>query len=123
VEAPTPFYVDKLGPLADPLRLAHLNIPYGEPLVVAGWALDARQRRPAAAVDLVLDGVSYRASVARPRADVASAHGDHAYFRSGFNASLPREVLTPGRHELEIRIVVSGGREYYSATRFRFEAA
>ncbi len=118
---PTPFHVDQLGPVTDPLRLTRVTVPRNEQLVVAGWALDARQRRPAAAVDLVLDDAVYRTTVRMPRADVATAHGDQAYFRSGFSAWFPSGVITIGSHRLEIRIVLSGGNQYYSAARIAFE--
>ncbi len=121
IEVPTPFHVDQLGPVTDPLRLTRVTVPRNEQLVVAGWALDARQRRPAAAVDLVLDDAVYRTTVRMPRADVATAHGDQAYFRSGFSAWFPSGVITIGSHRLEIRIVLSGGNQYYSAARIAFE--
>jgi hypothetical protein len=123
IEIPTPFHVDQLGPVTDPLRLAMLTVPRNEQLVVAGWALDGRQRRPAVAVDLVLDDAVYRTAVRVPRADVAAAQGDQAYFRSGFSAWFPPDVVTSGSHRLEIRVVLSGGNQYYSAARLSFEAA
>jgi hypothetical protein len=122
VELPALFYLDQFGPVRDPLAVPHMRVPLDEHVVVAGWALDARRRRPAAAVDLVLDGAPYRASVGISRADVAAAHGDPAYVRSGFRARFPSGALTAGSHELEIRVVVSGGREYYPAARIRFQA-
>jgi hypothetical protein len=122
VECPALFYVDQFGPVQSPLGVPHMRVPVHEHVVVAGWALDARQRRPAVAVDLVLDGVTYRATVGLSRADVAAAHSDQAYVRSGFRARFPPGAVTAGSHELEIRIVVSGGREYHPAARMRFEA-
>jgi hypothetical protein len=98
-----------------------MRVPLNEHVVVAGWALDARRRRPAVAVDLVLDGATYRATVGISRADVAAAHGDQAYVRSGFRARFPPGAVTAGSHELEIRVVVSGGFEYYPAGRMSFE--
>ena len=122
VDFPTPFSLDQFGPFPEPLRLARIEVPHGEELVLEGWALDVRGRRPAAAVDLVLDGTSYRTSVRVPRADVAAAYGGLVYFRSGFKARFPRGVLTPGSHDLEIRVVMGGEREYSSVVRMRFEA-
>jgi hypothetical protein len=122
VELPALFYLDQLGPVREPLGVPHLRVPFAEHTVVAGWALDARRRRPAAAVDLVLDGATYRATVGISRADVAAAHGDQAYVRSGFHARFPPGAVAAGSHELEIRVVVNGGREYYPAARMRFEA-
>jgi hypothetical protein len=122
VEQATPFYVDRFGPYTDPARVGLLQVLHSEELVVSGWAVDARARRPAAAVDLVLDGVAYRAAVKVPRADVAAFHDEQAYARSGFDAHFPAGVLSRGQHELEVRVVFTGAREYYSAARFQFEA-
>jgi hypothetical protein len=121
VELPALFYLDQFGLVQEPLAVSHLRLPFNEPVVVAGWALDARQRLPAAAVDLILDGVTYRAVVGIPRVDVAAAHGNQAYVRSGFRARFPLGAVSAGSHELEIRVVVSGGREYYLAARIRFD--
>jgi hypothetical protein len=121
VELPALFSLDQFGPVQEPLGVKHVRVPLNEHVVVAGWALDARRRRPAVAVDLVLDGAAYRATIGISRADVAAAHGDQAYVRSGFRARFPPGAITPGLHELEMRVVVSGGREYYRAARMRFE--
>ena len=122
VELPALFYLDQLGPVEKPLGVSHLRVPLSEPVVVSGWALDALRRRPAVAVDLVLDGATYRAIVGISRPDVAAVHGDQAYVCSGFRARFPPGSVTAGSHELEMRVVVSGGREYYAAARMRFEA-
>ena len=68
------FHLDQLGPIADPASHVRLAVPHGEALRLVGWALDAARRRPAAAIELVLDGVRYRAAVRFPRPDVAAAY-------------------------------------------------
>ena len=55
-QQPPLFHVDWLGPVTNPAGQAALQVAHGEPLRLAGWALDAAGRRPARAVDLVLDG-------------------------------------------------------------------
>lgn len=122
VETPTPFYVDQLGSHPDPLGPKRLRVPHGEALTVAGWALDATRRQPAAAVDLVLGGTSYRARIKIPRADVAAAHGDQAYLRSGFTARIPGAAITTGAHALEIRVVLASRDEYYHAATLHLDA-
>ncbi len=118
----TPWYLDRLGAHENPMGVARLQVPRGEDLAISGWAIDTALRSPAIAVDLFVDGVGYRAETRVPRADVAAVHGDQAYMRCGFDALLPRVVATPGMHELEIRVVTSGGREYVRAAMIRFEA-
>jgi hypothetical protein len=122
VETPTPFYIDQFGAHVDPMGLGRLQVPHGEALTVAGWALDATRRQPAAAVDLVLGGTSYRARIKVSRADVAAAHGDQAYLRSGFTAQIPGAAITPGAQQLEIRVVLAGGDQYYPALTLQFDA-
>ena len=120
-QQPPLFHVDWLGPVTNPAAQAALQVPHGEPLRLAGWALDAAGRRPARAVDLVLDGVRYRAAVKFPRPDVATAYGDEGYGRSGFDSSLPKAAVTPGPHELELRVVGADGPAV-PALVLRFEA-
>jgi len=122
VDVSTPFCLDQFGSVTDPLRAARLEVPQGQDLRVAGWALDARRNTPASAVDLVVDGISYRSAIRVPRADVAAAYDNQAYFRSGFNAQLPALLMTPGWHQLEVRVVMDSGHEYWSAARLRFAA-
>ncbi len=115
------FYLDTLGPIANPISHAALQVPSGEALRVVGWALDESARRPAAAIELVLDGVRYRAAVRFPRPDVATAYGDQAYVPSGFDARLPNGAVARGPHDLELRVIVSDGQPL-SALSLRFEA-
>jgi hypothetical protein len=117
----TPWYLDQLGAITDPMRTARLTVRSGDTLTVAGWAIDERHRCPAAAVDFVLDRTVYRARVGIPRADVAATYGDHRFLRCGFSTTLPADALQPGRHQLDIRIVAVGGQEYYPGPVLRFE--
>lgn len=121
VKHPVLFYLDQFGSVQAPLGVPQVRVPLSEQVVVAGWALDVRGRRPAMAVDLVLDGATYRATVETLRADVATAHNDQRYVRSGFRARFPSGAVTAGSHQLEIRVVIGGGREYCPVARLRFE--
>ena len=121
LEHPVAFYLDQLGPIADPANAAALRIPRGQALAVRGWVLDIGRQIPAAMVDFVLDGVAYRTPIRVPRGDVATAYGQRWYLRSGFNAELPAAALTPGPHDLEMRILLAGSRGYVPGSRFRFE--
>jgi hypothetical protein len=121
IEVPTRYYLDQFGTVVNPERMARLTARRDEELTVSGWALDASTGKPAPAVDIVVDGVAYRTSVRIPRADVVTAHKNPAYFRSGFNACFPANTFAAGTHELELRILMTSEREYYSAVRLRFE--
>jgi hypothetical protein len=120
-DIPAPWHLDQLGALTDPLGLARIAVPAGDELAVVGWALDPERPQPAAAIDLVLDGVTYRAAIRVPRAVVATAHGDPAYLRCGFNGRFPRRSADLGSHVLEIRIVTAGERVYWPAAQLRFD--
>lgn len=120
-DVPALWHLDQLEPRVDPLGLARITVPAGGELAVVGWALDPERRQPATAVDLVLDGVTYRAPVKVPRADVATAHGDQAYLRCGFNARFPSGTAGRGSHVLEIRILTAGERVYWPAAHVRFD--
>jgi Methyltransferase domain len=122
VDVQTPFHLDRLGLILDPAQATRLELPCDEELLVSGWALDARRHRPASAIVLVLDGVAYRTPVRVPRPDVSVAYRDHTYLRCGFSATFPKNAVPRGSHELEIRIVLSGEREYFSAGHLRFAA-
>ena len=120
-QQPPLFHVDWLGAIANPAADGSLEVPHGEALRVAGWALDTGAHRPAVAVDLVLDGLRYRAAVKFARPDVATAYGDQGYSRSGFDARLPKGAVTPGSHELELRVVLTDGPAM-PVLRLRFKA-
>jgi hypothetical protein len=122
VDLPFAFHLDQFGPLSDPLRLAQLNVPHDANLVASGWAIDQHHHQPAMAIDLMLDGVAYRTPTRVPRPDVAAAYGDSAYFRCGFNVQFRPGEVEMGPHDLEIRVILSGGQQYCVATRFRFAA-
>jgi hypothetical protein len=115
-------YLDRFGPLADPLRMTSVSVAHDQPLLVTGWAIDLSQREPAYAVDLVVDGVSYRTRVRVPRPDVAAAYRDSAYLRSGFSSRLPCTIAPSSSHLFELRVVVHGGAGAQVATRLRFES-
>jgi hypothetical protein len=118
----TPFYIDELGPVANPLQQSSVNVRTSEPLLVTGWAIDREAGAPAAWIELVLDGRPYRTETRVPRGDIATAHGGSQYRRSGFRALLPAEEIRPGRHTLALRIVLRGGQTYFQAPDITFTA-
>jgi hypothetical protein len=115
------FHLDRFGEFTNPLQhQGVMRVRCQDPLVVAGWAINTLDRRPAAAVDLVLDGTRYRTPVRGVRVDVAAAYGDQAYLSSGFSARFPQASVWSGRHEIEVRVVTSG--DPHPVARFAFEA-
>jgi hypothetical protein len=121
VDTPIQFFIDRFGPTENPLAAAAVIVPSSKDVDIQGWAVDEPRRQPAAFVDFVLDGTVHRAPVRTPRPDVAHALREPNYFRSGFQVILPAELIIPGEHLLEIRIVLNGGREYRMAATLRFQ--
>lgn len=103
--------VDTLAVGVNRQPFADQTIPFhrGERFGAAGWALDPRTRRPAAAVLERLDGGPWRPAryhIARP--DVLSRIGPGTE-ASGFEATVETGGLAPGRHELELATAGQGG--------------
>jgi hypothetical protein len=88
-------------------------------VIVSGWALDQPRQQAASAVDFVIDGRIYRAAIRVPRGDVAHAYGSHNYFRCGFTATFPAGALRVGSQDVEVRVLVDGGRSYLRSRRFQ----
>jgi hypothetical protein len=122
VQAPIKFCLDRLGGVENPSATDRPIVPAGRALDLVGWAVDGRMDQAAPCVDLVLDGVAFRAPTGFPRPDVVGALNQHASLRSGFNSRLPADVLTAGPHTLEIRLVLEGGTRCSRACTIRFDA-
>jgi len=69
--------------------------------------------------DFVIDGRIYRAATRVLRGDVAHSYGSHNYFRCGVTTTFPAGTLTLGSHDVEVRVLVDGGRSYLTSRRFR----
>ena len=109
------------GSASNPADWATLRLSATDDIVVSGWALDPPRKRSASAVDFVISGRIYRTAIRGARGDVAHAYGCQDYFRCGFTTTFPASVLAPGAHDVEIRVLVNGGRYHVSATRLRLE--
>ncbi len=82
-------------------------------MALRGWALDGATRGRARAIYILIDGRdTYRATDGYDRPDVARAVGLTAGAKVGFDATLPPELLPPGRHTLSVRIVTADGRAW-----------
>jgi hypothetical protein len=85
-------------------------------VMVVGWALDARRTTPPASVEAVVDGSAVVAgTLDRDRPDVAAVFHNPRFARTGYSITLPSDLLTNGRHEIEVRVV--DGTRYAVASR------
>jgi Methyltransferase domain len=117
------FHLDRFGEFSNPLQhQGVMRVDCQQSFVVAGWAVNTTQRRPATALEVVLDGKRYRAAVRGFRADVANAYDEQAYLRSGFAARFPPGCLTRGSHDVEIRVMTGDDAHHHPVARFSFEA-
>jgi hypothetical protein len=123
IDGTTPFHVETFGPVTDPADRATMRLTAGEDVLVSGWALDPPRNQPAAAIELLINGRVFRAAVRVSRGDVADTFGSHDYFRSGFAATFPAAAFEPSPSDVEVRILVEGGRSHIPSLRLRVELA
>ena len=81
---------------------------------VAGWAVDLVAGAPARTVFLYVDGQPFQQAVyGDDSAAAVTALGSNRYARCGFDAILDTTRLTPGLHELTVRVVSADGTRLY----------
>lgn len=90
-----------------------VSLPFGHSTVFSGWALDVQNGTVAGGVDIVIDGVPYRATYGIARSDVAKARGNVLLESSGFRFSLGPGALRRGVHSVTIRVLTRDCRAYY----------
>jgi hypothetical protein len=87
--------------------------PVGTDLRIAGWIVDRTHGAPAPvrSVEVLVDGRPVdRAAYGQSRPDVASFVGAPQLQNAGFTARVFTDDLSPGRHSLTLRAVLSDGR-------------
>ena len=90
-----------------------VSLPFGHSTVFLGWALDVQSGTVAGGVDILVDGVPYRATYGIARSDVAKAHENVLLESSGFRFSLPPGALSRGIHSFAIRVLARDCRACY----------
>jgi hypothetical protein len=112
---------DALQPIASPGRYAITRVRLPEATLgvgalptgrvgVVGWAVDDTASAPAKTVFIDVDGVPFQEAVYGDDSPAAvAALGSDRYSRCGFDAILDTTRLTPGRHELTVRVVSADG--------------
>ena len=90
-----------------------VSIAFGDSTVFIGWAVDARSGTLAGGVDVVVDGIPYRATYGMTRHDVAQVYGNPTFEGSGFRLSLAPGVLRRGVHSFAVRILAKDCRTCY----------
>ena len=90
-----------------------VSVRFGDSTMFEGWAADAQGGTLAGGVDVVIDGIPYRASYGRTREDVAQACSNPALRDSGFQFTLAPGALNRGSHSFTIRVIALSGQTYY----------
>lgn len=120
-EANTLCHIDRFGSVASFAESELVQMSAAEEILVSGWALDVARRHSAWGIDFVIGGKTYRTLTRVPRGDVAQAFGRQEYFHSGFSTSFAPGTLPAGTYDVEVRILLDGGRHFHPAIRFRLE--
>jgi hypothetical protein len=82
---------------------------------VVGWAIDSQASAPAKTVFIDVDGLSFQQAVYGDDSPAAvSVLGSSRYARCGFDAILETTHLTPGPHQLTVRVVSADGTRLYA---------
>jgi len=84
-------------------------------IAVIGWAVDELAASPATTVFIDVDGQPFQEAVYGNDSPLAvSGLGSTRYSRCGFDAILDSTKLTPGSHQLTVRVVSADGRRLYA---------
>jgi len=90
------------------------SLPTGR-VGVVGWAVDGAASAPAKTVFIDVDGVAVQQAVYGDDSPAAvSALGSERYARCGFDAILDTTHISPGPHQLTVRVVSSDGTRLYA---------
>ncbi len=79
---------------------------------IAGWAVDDQGQDAGSGVWADIDGKSYPA-VRSQRPEIAVTFNQPAYRNAGFTVSIPVSSLSPGRHELSLKLLAKNKSYYY----------
>jgi hypothetical protein len=101
------------------LRLPEATLGVGrlqpDRVAVVGWAIDDIAAAPAKTVFIDVDGSAFQQAVYGDDSPQAVTElGSAAYDRCGFDAILDTTRLSPGAHQLTVRVVSADGTRLYA---------
>ena len=115
------YSLDQFNEISTPLTKPPVRLPADATLMLRGWAVDRNARRPAAGVEIEINGKVYPCSYGGERADVAAYFQQPAYRYSGFVLDLPATTVGKGKHDLRVRVVSADGKTFRRSVVFQFE--
>ena len=86
-------------------------------LWIRGWAIDTYDQTTAGAIFLEIGDTMYRANYGLKREDVAKAHNNPAYAKSGFHCHIPKGTFPTGKQVLKIWVAKKSKRAVYQPTK------
>lgn len=113
--------LERFNGVETPLIKPPVIVPQSDKIMLSGWAVDREGGKPAARLEVVIDSKAYAASYGHPRGDVAEFLRLPGVSASGFSFEIPAAGLTPGRHELRLRIFVDSGEVWLESVAYPFE--
>jgi hypothetical protein len=118
--------VEMIGTVTSPLGSAeamkNILVSSAKAIPIIGWAVDFNAKALASGIELAIDGRPYKAKYGESRPDVSAALKNPVYTNSGYTFVLPADSLTPGKHSLELRVLSSDAKRFYSLGPFEFRA-
>lgn len=115
------FSLDVINQAQDPLNVP-ATISAAGPVTFSGFGFDPVAKAPAAALDIVVDGVAYGATYGQPRSDVALYYKAPALEKSGFTVTLPAGAIKAGQHQVVVRVVAADKASYFDSRAIAFVA-
>jgi hypothetical protein len=97
-------------------------VPAGSALTMDGFGFDVVAKKPAKGVDLDVDGRLFGTTYGSPRADVATAQKVPDLVKVGYRGVIPGAILTPGEHQVSVRVVSADGTGFYASPVIKFTA-
>lgn len=115
------FSLDTINDAADPVNKP-ATVNAAGPLTFSGFGFDPVAKVPAAAVDIVIDGVAYPTTYGHQRADVATYFKSPSLENVGFTVTLPAGTVKPGQHQAVVRVVAADKSGYFDSVAIGFVA-
>lgn len=113
--------LDLINDAQDPLNRP-AAIKAGVPVTFSGFGFDPVAKAAGKGLDIVVDGVAYGTTYGHERQDVAGYFETEAVIKTGFTATLPASVNTPGPHKAIIRVVAADGAAYFDSVTYDYVA-
>jgi hypothetical protein len=110
------------APLSSAEAMSNIVVSTMKPNPIVGWAVDSPGKALSAGIEVVIDGLLYKANYGLSRPDVAAFLKSPVYAKSGYSYVLPAGSLRAGVHSLEIRALSADSKRYFSLGPFKFRA-